>query len=215
MRFNSSDSTLEKKGDSAVSESPRYGMVVDLRKCIGCHACSVACKAELGVPLGVFRMWVKQVEIGFYPNVVTASLPSLCNQCSNPICLQNCPTRATYQLENGIVVVDPHRCIGCKYCIASCPYNVRHINPLKKIVQKCEFCLHRVEAGLEPACVNTCPTGALIFGDLNDHKSQVSDIIIRNAVQVLKPDRGTFPQVYYVGANMLLMEARGPVGGEE
>ncbi|MBI2305511.1 MAG: 4Fe-4S dicluster domain-containing protein [Chloroflexi bacterium] len=184
-------------------------MIVDLRRCIGCHACSVACKAELGVPLGVFRTWVKQIEKGSYPQVSKSFLPALCNQCANPICLQNCPTRATYQLDNGIVVVDPHRCIGCKYCIASCPYAVRHVNPLKKIVQKCEFCLHRVEVGLEPACVNTCPTRALTFGDMEDPDSEISRLLATYPVQVLKPERATQPQVYYIGADMYVMEARG------
>ncbi len=198
-----------------MASSPRYAMVVDLRKCTGCQACSVACKAELGVPLGVFRTWVKQVERGTYPRVSVGFLPSLCNQCAHPICLQNCPTRATYQLENGIVVVDPHRCIGCKYCIASCPYSARYVNPLKRIVQKCEFCVHRVEAGLEPACVNTCPTSALIFGDINDPGSNISQVIAKNDVHVLKPDRATSPQVYYIGADMFVMSARGPAGGEE
>ncbi len=189
-------------------------MIVDMRLCTGCQACSVACKAELEVPLGVFRTWVKQIEKGTYPYAGVAFLPSFCNQCANPICLQNCPTRATYQLENGIVVVDPHRCIGCKYCIASCPYNVRYLHPLKKIVQKCEFCRHRLEQGLEPACVNTCPTGALIFGDLRDPNSRIARVIARNGVQVLKPDRATFPQVYYVAADLDVMAARG-TGREE
>jgi len=189
-------------------------MVVDLRRCIGCQACSVACKAEFDVPLGVFRTWVKKIEKGRYPRVSNSFLPSLCNQCENPICLQNCPTRATYQLDNGIVVVDEHRCIGCKYCIASCPYNVRHVNPFKKIVQKCEFCRHRVEAGLEPACVATCPTEALIFGNMLDPESEISKALATNAVQVLKPDRATYPQVYYIGADQYVMKARG-MGEEE
>jgi tetrathionate reductase subunit B len=166
----------------------------------------------MGTVLGVFRNWVKQIEKGGYPNVSNSFLPSLCNQCANPICLQNCPTRATYQLDNGIVVVDPHRCIGCKYCIASCPYDVRFLNPLKQIVQKCEFCLHRVRVGLEPACVNTCPTDALIFGDMNDPDSRISRVLATHAVQVLKPDRATYPQVYYVGADMQIMQARGMPG---
>ena len=200
---------------TAIAAGVRYGMVVDLRRCTGCQACSVACKAEMDVPLGVFRTWVKQIEKGEYPFVSVSFLPSLCNQCEQPICLRNCPTRATYQLENGIVVVDPHRCIGCKYCIASCPYSVRYLNPLKKIVEKCEFCRHRLEDGLEPACVNTCPTGALVFGDLRDPDSNVSKVLKRNPVQVLKPDRATFPQVYYLAADSEAMEARGASEGQE
>jgi tetrathionate reductase subunit B len=200
--------------ESNEKEEVRYGMVVDLRRCIGCQACQIACKAELDVPLGVFRTWVKKIEKGRYPRVSNSFLPSMCNQCENPICLQNCPTKATYQLESGIVVVDEHRCIGCKYCIASCPYNVRHVNPLKKIVQKCEFCIHRVEAGLEPACVDTCPTRALIFGNMLDPESAISKALATYAVHVLKPDRATMPQVYYIGADQYVMEARG-MGEEE
>lgn len=192
-----------------MEKNVRYGLVVDLRRCIGCHACSVACKAEFDVPLGVFRTWVKQIAKGEYPSVSMSFLPSFCNQCANPICLQNCPTKATYQLENGIVVVDEHRCIGCKYCIASCPYDVRYLNPLKKIVQKCELCKHRIEAGLEPACVSACPTEALIFGNMRDPESAISRALATNPVQVLKPDRATFPQVYYIAADVAAIKAHG------
>lgn len=188
----------------------RYGMVIDVRRCIGCHACSVACKAENAVPPGVWRTWVKAGEKGRYPNASVSFLPLLCNNCENPICIRNCPTQATYQREDGIVMVDPHRCIGCKYCIASCPYDVRYLNPIKRIVQKCYWCYHRVDAGLEPACVNSCPTRAMVFGDLNDPNSEVSKLLARNAVAVLKPDKDTRPQVFYIGADEALMRAMGP-----
>ncbi len=188
----------------------RYGMVIDVRRCIGCHACSVACKAENAVPPGVWRTWVKIGEKGRYPNVGVSFLPLLCNNCESPICIRNCPTQATYQREDGIVMVDPHRCIGCKYCIASCPYDVRYLNPIKRIVQKCYWCYHRVDAGLEPACVNSCPTRAMIFGDLNDPNSEVSTLLARNAVAVLKPDKDTRPRVFYIGADEALMRATGP-----
>lgn len=167
----------------------------------------------MDVPLGVFRTWVKQIQKGQYPFVSNSFLPSLCNQCVQPICLRNCPTRATYQLDNGIVVVDPHRCIGCKYCIASCPYEVRYLNPLKKIAEKCEMCRHRLDQGLEPACVSTCPSGALVFGNMKDPSSKIAQMISKFPLQVLKPDRSTIPQVFYVGADLDAVEARG--GGEE
>jgi len=187
----------------------RWAMVIDMRRCIGCFACAVACKAENDVPLGVWRSWVKVIEKGRYPFVGQSFLPSMCNNCANPICVRNCPTQATYQREDGIVMVDPHRCIACKYCMASCPYNVRYVHPTKKIVQKCQWCHHRVDVGLEPACVNACPTSALIFGDITDPGSEVSRIIASNPVQVLKPDRDTQPQVYYIQADMAAMRTMG------
>ncbi|MFQ6092320.1 MAG: 4Fe-4S dicluster domain-containing protein [bacterium] len=184
----------------------RYAMVIDLRKCIGCHSCSVACKAELDVPLGVFASWVKIIEKGTYPNVSRSFLPSLCNNCENPICVTNCPVEASYKREDGIVMVDPHRCIGCHYCMASCPYDVRYVNPLKDIVQKCSFCVHRVEAGIEPACVETCLGAARFFGDMNDTKSTVAQLLATNPVHVLKPEMATDPRVYYIGADLDVMD---------
>ena len=194
----------------------RYGMVIDMRKCIGCYACAVACKSEMGVPLGVWRSWVKVVEKGSYPKVTRSFLPSLCNNCANPICVRNCPTQATYQREDGIVMVDPHRCIACKYCIASCPYDVRALNPVKNIVQKCQWCHHRVDAGIAPACVNTCPTSAMTFGDLDDPHSEVTRLIATNAVQVIKPEKDTGPQVFYIAGDMAAMRTygTGKEGGE-
>jgi len=183
----------------------RYGMVIDMRRCIACQACSVACKAEMKVPLEVFATWVKIVEKGEYPDAQRFALPRLCNNCGNPICTRNCPTRATYQREDGIVEIDQHRCIGCKYCIASCPYDVRYYNPLKNIVQKCYWCQHRVDAGLLPACVEGCPTRAMVFGDMNDPRSEVSKLLASSPTQVLKKEMQTEPAVYYIGADEIAM----------
>lgn len=186
-------------------------MVIDLRKCVGCHSCSVACKAENDVPPGVFRSWVKVIEKGNYPNVSKSFLPSLCNNCENPICVRNCPVGASYKREDGIVLVDPHRCIGCKYCMASCPYDVRFINPLRKIVQKCYFCHHRVDAGLMPACVETCIGRARVFGNMNDPNSDVAKLLATEPVTALKPEMATDPHVFYIGADL---DAMDPMKGQ-
>ena len=190
----------------------RYGMAIDLRRCIGCHSCSVACKAELEVPLEVFASWVKVIEKGRYPNVSKSFLPCLCNHCANPICVKNCPVGASYKREDGIVMVDPHRCIGCRYCMASCPYDVRYVDPFKRIVQKCTFCCHRLEAGIAPACVETCLGRARIFGNLEDPSTEIAQLLASNPVQVLKPDLATSPSVFYIAADL---DAMDPMKGWE
>lgn len=177
----------------------RYAMLIDLNRCIGCYSCQVACKMENGVPLGSWRSWVKQIEKGKYPNVSKSFLPLLCNNCENPICVTVCPVLASIRRDDGIVFVDPHRCIGCRYCMASCPYGVRYVNPLLNIVQKCDFCLHRVDQGLQPACVEACPAQARIFGDLHDPESEIAKLIAGSSVARVKPDMGTDPKVYYIG----------------
>ena len=186
----------------AAKTKPHYGMLIDLRRCIGCHACSVACKAEFDVPLGKTRSWVEYVEKGRYPNVSRSFLPRLCNHCSEPACVPVCPTGATWKREeDGIVVVDPDICIGCKYCIQACPYDARFLNPVTGVADKCDFCLHRVSQGLAPACVETCIGRARIFGDLNDPDSEISRTIASNPVSVLRPEKGTEPNVYYIAAD--------------
>jgi len=184
----------------------RYGMVIDLRKCIGCHTCSVACKSENSVPLGVWRSWVKQIEKGRYPNVRKSFLPLLCNNCENPICVTVCPVKASYRREDGIVLVDPHRCIGCRYCMAVCPYDARYVNPLVNIVEKCYWCDHLVDRGLKPACVQACPTQARIFGDINDHNAEIGRLLATSPVQVIKPEMGTNPKVFYIEADLDAMK---------
>jgi tetrathionate reductase subunit B len=180
-------------------KKPRYGMLIDLRRCYGCHACSVACKAEFDVPLGATRSWVEYVEKGTYPNVSRTFLPRLCNHCNHPPCVSVCPTGATWKrAEDGIVVVDPDLCIGCKYCIQACPYDARFLNPVTGAADKCDFCLHRVSRGVEPACVEACPVGARIFGDLDDPNSEISKLIATNPVTVLRPGQGTEPNVFYI-----------------
>lgn len=176
----------------------KWGMVIDLRKCIGCHSCSVACKTENEVPPAVFRSWVKLMDKGVYPNARSLSLPVLCNNCENAVCVKVCPVKASYKRDDGIVMVDPHKCVGCKYCMAACPYQVRHLNPVRRYVQKCSFCYQRVDAGLMPACVETCPARARVFGDLNDPTSEIVKLLVENPTSVLKPESGTKPNVFYI-----------------
>jgi tetrathionate reductase subunit B len=169
----------------------------------------VACKRENNVPLGVWRSWVKQVEKGSYPYVRKAFLPLLCNNCESPICVTVCPVKASYQREDGLTLVDPHRCIGCRYCMAACPYDVRYINPLLPIVQKCDWCVHRLDQGLRPACVEACPTNARYIGNVRDPQSEIYRLIHSNPVMVMKPEMNTSPMVYYINADQLAMDARG------
>jgi tetrathionate reductase subunit B len=187
------------------ADAPRgkqYGMVIDARRCFGVHACSVACKAEFDVPLGDTRSWVEYVEKGAYPHTTRSFLPRLCNHCSKPNCVSVCPTGATWKREeDGIVVIDPDICIGCKYCVQACPYDMRYPHPETGVVDKCDFCIHRVSQGLEPACVEACPSRARIFGDLNDPDSEVSRMITSNPVTVLRPEKGTEPNVFYIAAD--------------
>ena len=185
----------------------KFGMVVDLRRCIGCHACRVACKSENNVPLGVFRSWVKDMEKGIYPNVSRHYLPRLCNHCENAPCVKVCPVGASYHSEDGVVRIDYEKCIGCKYCIAACPYDSRFINPVRKTAEKCDFCYKRITEGYKPACASTCVGGARIFGNLNDPQSEISKVLAGNSVQVLKPEQNTRPQVYYIQPDMDIMGA--------
>ncbi len=194
---------LSNTADAVTAKSKiQYGMLIDTRRCSGCQACSVACKAEFDVPLGATRSWVEYVEKGTYPDVSRNFLPRLCNHCSEPLCVSVCPTGATYKRkEDGIVVTDSDVCIGCKYCLQACPYDARFINHKTGSADKCDFCLHRVSQGVVPACVNTCEGRARIFGDINDPNSEISRLIASNPVTVLRKGQGTKPNVYYIAAD--------------
>ncbi|HEY8695143.1 MAG TPA: 4Fe-4S dicluster domain-containing protein, partial [Chloroflexota bacterium] len=178
-----------------------YGFVIDQRKCIGCHACTVACKAENDVPVGVFRTWVKYIEKGEFPNTRRHFSVMRCNHCDNAPCVAICPTRALYTRDDGIVDFDNRRCIGCKSCMVACPYDAIYIDPDEHTAAKCNYCAHRVDVGLQPACVLVCPVQAIISGDLDDASSTISRLVAREPVQVRKPEQGTKPKLFYIGAD--------------
>jgi Fe-S-cluster-containing dehydrogenase component/formate-dependent nitrite reductase membrane component NrfD len=177
-----------------------YAFLIDNRKCIGCHACSTACKAENTVPLGVNRTWVKYVEKGVFPHTRRFFQVTRCNHCDRPPCVPICPTRAMYRREDGIVEFDSDRCIGCKACLQACPYDAIHIDPESGTAAKCHFCAHRTDAGLEPACVIVCPVHAIVAGDLDDSKTEISRLLATQTVNVRKPEQGTRPKLFYVEA---------------
>jgi Fe-S-cluster-containing dehydrogenase component/formate-dependent nitrite reductase membrane component NrfD len=179
----------------------RLGFVLASDSCIGCHACTVACKSEHDVPLGVNRTWVKYIETGEFPDTARSFSVMRCNQCDDAPCISICPTRALFRAPNGVVDFDDSRCIGCKACMNACPYDAIYINPETNTAHKCNFCNHRVEVGLEPACVTVCPTHAIITGDLDDPTSEISRIVARDPVAVRAPEQGTRPKVFYRGVS--------------
>ena len=178
----------------------RYGFVIDQRKCIGCHACTVACKEENQVPLGVNRTWVKYIEKGVFPDTRRYFSVMRCNHCDNAPCVAICPTVALYRRPDGIVDFDGDRCIGCKSCLQACPYDALYIDPETRTAAKCHYCAHRVESGLEPACVVVCPVQAIVPGDLDDPHSTIARLVASQQTQVRKPEQGTRPKLYYLGA---------------
>jgi Fe-S-cluster-containing dehydrogenase component/formate-dependent nitrite reductase membrane component NrfD len=193
----------------------RWVKVLDQTRCIGCHACTTACKSENDVPLGVTRTYVKSAEVGTFPQVRRSFQVTRCNQCADAPCVAACPTTAMYQRADGIVDFDKSICIGCKACMAACPYDAIFINPDDHSAEKCNFCAHRLEVGLEPACVTVCPTEAILIGDLNDAESTVAQVVQRDAVTVRRPEKGTRPGVFYKGAHQATLDplaARRPDG---
>lgn len=194
----------------------KWAKVIDHTRCIGCHACTTACKSENEVPLSVTRTYVKHVEIGEFPQTRRAHQVTRCNQCAHAPCVTACPTTAMFKRPDGIVDFDKSICIGCKACMAACPYDAIFINPEDHSAEKCNFCAHRIDVGLEPACVVVCPTEALLVGDMNDADSKVARIINREPVAVRRPEKETLPKLFYKGAHQATLDplaARRPEGG--
>ncbi len=202
---------------------PKWGMIIDLQKCVGCDSCTVACKVENRTPPGVNYNVVIEEETGVFPNVRRVNIPRPCMQCDEPPCVPVCPVNATYKNDDGIVVIDSERCIGCRYCITACPYGARSFDfgdaydeemvgsnelhapeygstniPSAGTVRKCNFCAHRTARGEEPACCETCIGDARLFGDLNDPNSRVSALAADTRAFRLKEELGTEPRVYYL-----------------
>lgn len=214
-------------------EQRKWVMVIDLKKCTGCKACTVSCVSENNLPPGVVYRPVVEEEMGQFPDVRKQFIPRPCMHCEHPPCTPVCPVQATYKRPDGIVVVDYDVCIGCRYCLAACPYNARtadfgefynqdapeimdyekrpnfeyghewkrepghHRSPIGN-ARKCHFCLHRIENGLLPACTTTCLGGATYFGDYNDTKSLVHELVGASRMMRLKEELGTEPKVYYL-----------------
>jgi len=202
---------------------PWYGIGIDIEKCIGCGMCAKACKSENDVPKEPFyyRSWVEQYTIkndgtvkvespnggidGFTQTVASEDIfktffvPKMCNHCAKSPCTQVCPVGATYESPEGIALVDDKYCIGCRYCIQACPYGCRYLHPVKNTVDKCTLCYHRIKKGLSPACIEVCPTGARIYGDLNDKEGLLNKFLKEHNCHVLKPNLNTGSKLFYNG----------------
>lgn len=180
-----------------------FGFIIDNRKCIGCHACTVACKSEHQVPVGVNRTWVKYIEKGEFPDTRRLFSVMRCNHCADAPCVEICPVTALYTRSDGIVDFDERRCISCKACTQACPYDALYIHPETKTAAKCNYCTHRTDIGLEPACVVVCPEHAIISGDMDNPNTEISKLLARETVSVRKQEKGTNPKLFYIDGDRM------------
>ncbi|WP_028116764.1 4Fe-4S dicluster domain-containing protein [Ferrimonas senticii] len=232
----------------------KFGMVIDLQKCVGCGACNLGCKAENNTPEGINWSHHKTETVGKFPKVSYHYTPTLCNHCDNAACVNVCPKQAMYKADNGLTLHDPDKCIGCMKCVRACPYGVigynkqvphrhwqddqplaaglssghellqktgakssPHENPeradsyplarRRRTAEKCTGCDHRQAVGLQPACVENCPSGARMIGDLSDPNSEINRLIKLHNAKVLQPEAGTKPNVYYIRSFSLLNQS--------
>lgn len=175
----------------------RYGMLINTKKCVGCYACRVACQMVNGLESDEAFIKFDEMEQGVYPNVYAEVVPVQCMHCEDAPCEVVCPTHATYTTDSGVVLVDEERCIGCKYCMAACPYQARIVQESTGVVEKCRFCWENGEPGNPPACAGTCISGARVFGDLDDPESDISKAIAQYHAQPLASNL-TASKIYYV-----------------
>lgn len=184
----------------------QYGFAIDQRTCIGCHACTVACKTEHQVPVGQFRTWVKYVDSGKFPDTTRSFGVMRCNHCTDAPCVKICPTEALFKRDDGIVDFDKDRCIGCKSCMQACPYDAIYIDADTQTAAKCNLCAHRVDEDLEPACVVVCPTHSIWVGDLDDPTSGIARLVSTEETAVRSPEQNTGPNVFYLGADRAVLD---------
>ena len=200
-------------------DGQKLGWFVDTRRCFGCHACEVSCKAENDVPLGKFIRQTFYKDVGEYPRVARMFLPMACQHCEDAPCIKACPCGALKKGAGGTVVVDYNTCCGHATCVEVCPYGAIYMDPVAKQAVKCHNCYHRTEQGMEPACVPTCPSEALYFGDVSDPESKISQAM-REAetadgpLSQLRPEKDTQPRMWFAGPAPVEVEPDIPREGE-